>query len=469
MGTPSCSPSTAERQRGLNWSIPYAQSRPREDRDKAGAACTVYDVVFHPDTLYMAGKNPQMRRLVEQTAVEAVDETFKAGLKRDKITYPKLKYKGVPQASVIRRRRPGAGDSGEDKLPEDVVEKLRCQAADMTLSSGAETSDVGETASAPAAAPADGRNDIPAVASTDTAETKPSDAAGIETPEYTVVYRDSVDMQQFAARCGGPTTRPQSLVVRIQLPRLTSAADLDLDVGPRTLKLRSPAGYRLDAVLPLPVRDSAGTATFDRTARCLVVTLPVAPAAECVQDSGIDSDGAKNESDDDAYRTAGNAEGEEERGSEEGGSDPTPADEEAAAMGGESESGSESSESVSTPPPAPARLYTLPRFSLHQDASRLFISVREPNLVSDSVRVERSDRRLTVTATSLGAGLTPLYYRLHVTLPAAVGEPSVGDGEDGVLLVTAGKTDGDWSCCHVGCDKAELTEQLVPCKVRTAA
>ena len=113
VGTPSCTRSTGGQQRGLNWSIPYAQSRPREDRDKSGATCTVYDVVFHPDTLYMAGKNPQMRRLVEQTAVEAVDETFKAELKRDKITYREAEVQGGaagehhPPAQTGRWRRGG--------------------------------------------------------------------------------------------------------------------------------------------------------------------------------------------------------------------------------------------------------------------------------------------------------------------------------------------------------------------------
>ncbi|XP_043211058.1 protein kintoun-like [Amphibalanus amphitrite] len=456
VGAPSCTRSSGAQQRGLNWSIPYAQSRPREDRDKAGAACTVYDVVFHPDTLYMAGKNPQMRRLVEQTAVDAVDDTFKAGLKRDKIVYPKLQYKGVPQASVIRRRRAGAGDAERDAppVPAAVVEQLRRQAAGMTLDPA---EDAEQT---PAAGKEDPAAGAPATAGD---SDKPADAdadAGFETPKYTVVYRDSLDMQQFAAGCGGPPTRPQALVVRVQLPRLTSAAGLDLDVGTRTLKLRSPAGYRLDAVLPLPVRDAAGSATFDRAARCLVVTLPVEPA-DTVPDSGIDSDCAKNESDDDAYRTwrraAGEGEGEGEAGSEEGDSEPA----EQAVMDAESESGSDSAEPAATP--AADRLYSLPRFTIHRDQTRLYISIQEPNVVSESVRVERGDRCLTMTACSLGAGLTPLHYRLHLALPAAVAEPAVRCGQDSVELETA-TTEGDWTGCHVGRDATELTEHLISCK-----
>ena len=355
------------------------------------------------------------------------------------------------------------------------MEQLRDQAADLTLNPSSGASDAGKTATSIPTAASASSNSVSATASTAAAESKPSEAS-FETPKYTLVYRDSVDMQQFAAGCGRRSTRPQSLVLRIQLPRLTSAAGLDLDVGTRTLKLRSPAGYRLDAVLPLPVQDTAGNATFDRAARCLVVTLPVAPAAECVQDSGIDSDGAKNESDDDAYRTAGRecekeGEGgseEGEGGSEEGESVSTPAgatgvEDDAAVMAGESESGSESSEPSVTP--SPTRLYSLPRFTFHQNTSHLFITIQEPNIVPDSPHVHLSERRLTITATSLGAGLSPLYYRLAVTLPAAVGEYSLRCGDDGVTL-TVEKTEGDWTGCHVGCSEEEQTEQLIPSKVK---
>lgn len=35
---------------GEDWSIPFSLSPGREDLDKGGQRCMVYDVVFHPDT-----------------------------------------------------------------------------------------------------------------------------------------------------------------------------------------------------------------------------------------------------------------------------------------------------------------------------------------------------------------------------------------------------------------------------------
>ncbi|XP_037085365.1 protein kintoun-like [Pollicipes pollicipes] len=479
VGAPSCAPTGDPRRRGLNWSIPYAQSRPREDQDKAGARCTVYDVVFHPDTLYMAGKNPQMRRLVEETAVQAVDEAFKAGLKRSKVAYPKLKYKGVPQASIVRRRRAdaaaAAGDSGDDaSLQQAVIEKLRREAADLTLAE-------------PAAEPA-----------------QPADA-GYETPEHTLLYRDHFDMQQFATRCGGAGARPQALVVRVLLPKLASAAGLDLDVGAQTLKLRSESGqahrYRLELVLPLPVDDKGGSATFDRSARALVVTLPVRPApADCIQDSGIDSDCAKNESDDDAYRTArGGGQGDAPGGDADGGvmmlveKEPAAADTDGPAASeppapapAEPPALDPAAASAPTPAPVPSltptstaisavqrptppRLYSLPQYKLEQDATSLHLLLTEPNLERDSVRVTRAGAAaLDVTVTSVGAGMTPLYFRLRLALPAEVGKPAVRFADD-CVTVSVEKRDGDWACCHIGADECTLAEVLVPWKLEDPA
>ena len=50
-------------------------------------------------------------------------------------------------------------------------------------------------------------------------------------PKYTVTHRGYFDMQQFTnARDSMPSTRPQELIIRVELPLLKSAAPVQLDV-----------------------------------------------------------------------------------------------------------------------------------------------------------------------------------------------------------------------------------------------
>lgn len=77
VGKPTSQPSYEEGHRGLQWAIPYSLSPPRDDLDKKNIRCTVYDVVFHPDTLYLATKNPRFREIVNNTALDGVESNFK--------------------------------------------------------------------------------------------------------------------------------------------------------------------------------------------------------------------------------------------------------------------------------------------------------------------------------------------------------------------------------------------------------
>lgn len=67
-------PDTGER--GFTWAIPMAQSQPREDLDNKNKRCQVYDVVFHPDALYMAERNKCFRKCLIDTALDAVEREF---------------------------------------------------------------------------------------------------------------------------------------------------------------------------------------------------------------------------------------------------------------------------------------------------------------------------------------------------------------------------------------------------------
>lgn len=92
---PSSQPSHDEGHRGLQWSIPYTLTPPRDDLDKKNVRCVVFDVVFHPDTLYLASKNPRFREIVNNTAMDGVENNFKVSEPLQHIRridgYPNLK------------------------------------------------------------------------------------------------------------------------------------------------------------------------------------------------------------------------------------------------------------------------------------------------------------------------------------------------------------------------------------------
>lgn len=74
------------------------------------------------------------------------------------------------------------------------------------------------------------------------------------------------------------TRRPRELLVKVRLPGVTSAAEVDVDVKGEEKSVRvDHLGANLHALvtLPFPVEDEKGTATFDPDANLLVLTLPV--------------------------------------------------------------------------------------------------------------------------------------------------------------------------------------------------
>ncbi|TGZ51150.1 Protein kintoun [Temnothorax longispinosus] len=77
---PTSQPSYEQGHRGLQWSIPYTLIPPRYDLDKKNVRCVVYDVVFHPDTIYLASKNARFREIVNDTAMDGVESNFKVYL-----------------------------------------------------------------------------------------------------------------------------------------------------------------------------------------------------------------------------------------------------------------------------------------------------------------------------------------------------------------------------------------------------
>ena len=173
---------------GLQWAIPYSQSQPREDIDKGGEKCMVYDVIFHHDTLYLAGKDLRLRDLVHSTALDALERAFQVKCDRNNLKFPKMKFKGVFRPTVIRKPIGENGQEAGDKKTvgqpsmDDILPEIK------TLK--------------------------------------------INKPDYSIKYRNATDLQDHVVKQQSHVTsvRPKEMVVDINLPLLDSAAGVDLDV-----------------------------------------------------------------------------------------------------------------------------------------------------------------------------------------------------------------------------------------------
>ncbi|NXM91105.1 KTU protein, partial [Oenanthe oenanthe] len=74
----------------------------------AGRRRLLYDVVFPPAALRLAARSARFRRLLCDTALEAVENNCGVRLDRGNATVLRgVSYKGVPQAPVIRSPLPG--------------------------------------------------------------------------------------------------------------------------------------------------------------------------------------------------------------------------------------------------------------------------------------------------------------------------------------------------------------------------
>ncbi|CAB3987124.1 Hypothetical predicted protein [Paramuricea clavata] len=234
--------------------------------------CTVYDIVFHTETYRMGQKDPRFKQLILDTTFDAIERNWKIKLDRKNLKYPKVKFKGTKTSTIIRT----SNDEGVKNAGADIEignEKLPYPYKN-------ETPDVNDKTNE----------------SSSRLENGPSSDNHSRTPKYSIVHRGHLDLQNFTnARDSRASTRPQELVVNIELPLCASSAGVDLDIFEKQLVLdSSDPNYHLDITLPYPVNEDDGRAQFDKSKRALIVTLPVVPAPPIALNGYADNEAAES-------------------------------------------------------------------------------------------------------------------------------------------------------------------------------
>ncbi|CAF0871097.1 unnamed protein product, partial [Brachionus calyciflorus] len=246
---------------GLHWQIPHSCSPARDDIDKSNKPCVVYDVVFNPDAYRMGETNQRFNQLLRDSAMDTIEQNYNVKLDKSNAKVLKnLNFKGRPTASVIRRPNNTNNTKEEIKTPsdDDPIEKIVDQLKAQYLSNQTEQ-----------------KNKI---------EKKDQDKIEVEKytkPNYKITYRGQADMQDYAIQKDSnyvQSTRPRELFISIELPLCKSSSDVILDIFEKRLYLESNNPfYKLDLNLSYPVNEKESKAKFDKSKRCLNVTLPVIP------------------------------------------------------------------------------------------------------------------------------------------------------------------------------------------------
>ena len=263
---------------GLQWSVPHTLGQPHDEKDKTGKPCVAYDFCVSTHTYELTQRDERLKRMVVETAIEAVNRAYKTDLDMN-FTLPKKKFMGEkPGVQAIRA-------TNEDGKAAPVA------AGEGTTAQGGRFRPMG----APEGAPV-GKKEPEGPGSSfsfDRAVKRPAKAKPAAEPEgeceprYEIIHREgAADLSKTFGNSSASTSmesrrdnRPKALVVRVMTPKIDGIAGAELDVSDTKLFFCVEGKYRLDLELPYEVFGDEGSAKFDKSMKRLEVTLPVKPAA----------------------------------------------------------------------------------------------------------------------------------------------------------------------------------------------
>lgn len=272
--------------KGQTWSMPHLCSPAlKEEKDKAGHVCTVVDIVFNTEVLKRIaapnGFGERWKAMVAKTALEMVSKLHQLTLDMDEHKILNTKYFGdTGEGPSTMAWKPGEAFQDKDEPPatkQTNAAKSRAPAHDKQPSPATSPS-TPSPAPPPATKPAAASATKPPPKAVPAAPPKPR----IRAPKYSIVHRGVGDMSAAWGDAKLSTSgRPRELCIKVELPDLSAANEIDLDITERKLDLKHDgAGYALSLPLPYPVLSEQGSAKFDKAKRVLTVTVPVAAAAE---------------------------------------------------------------------------------------------------------------------------------------------------------------------------------------------
>lgn len=112
-------------QRGEDYVVPIVMSTQREDVDKAGRSCVVWDCCMHPKVIVECIQNAGLRLLVIETCLELIESSSGLELSRE-YSLPKMLAKGTLERTLVRKRDLyGEGGDDEESVTQGIDDLAR--------------------------------------------------------------------------------------------------------------------------------------------------------------------------------------------------------------------------------------------------------------------------------------------------------------------------------------------------------
>jgi hypothetical protein len=257
--------------------IPLSLGPARNDLDKTGEACVVYDVVFNTEVVDQATHSEEFKSFLIGLGLGWVMEKSGGGLDTKNFNLVKLRgnYKGkfpvmqtVRAEALIEEVNPVDEGGGSYAAPHHAWEHAAFSShgpgAIPATRAAAENSNYADSST--------GLRKAGAVPSYKGVSAEPK---GVETPEKRL-YIDCADGRQFAWADGRDFgSEVKALLVKIEVPRMEKAGEADVDIANGVLSFEVEGKYELEVELPLEVDDNASEAIFDRPRQQLTLVLPL--------------------------------------------------------------------------------------------------------------------------------------------------------------------------------------------------
>ena len=241
----------AESAEEVQMRIPLSLGPPREDLDKSGAVCTVYDVVFHPDAVEGALREDDFRSFMMQLTVHQIQQKHQDEVSLE-MTFPKTRgnYKGIAPLPQIMRKK------GVPPPPPPGSAEAAAEAADAAVADGG----------------ADGGGGSAAKKGSLVEEVAEPAREALPAPCY------AVEPCKRASAPGGAAV--DALAVKAHLPSVVDASAIQLDLNVSQLELLVPSVCALSLQLPTRVSLPPLDVHFETQRRLLSITLLAEPTAD---------------------------------------------------------------------------------------------------------------------------------------------------------------------------------------------
>ena len=255
--------------------VPLSLGQARNDLDKNGEPCVVYDVVFNTEVMDQALHAKDFKDFLVGLGMGWVMEKGGGGLDVKNYTEVKLRnnYKGkfpamqtVRAEALIEEVDPVDEGGNYDGDGGGTPHYLNASSFSSTRAA-AENSNYADSFRGADGFHKEGK--LPGYAKVEPVN------CGVETPERRL-YVDCEGGQQWAYQQGKEYQGEiRAFVVKVELPRMDNANDAELDVAEDSLSLEVAGKYELELDLPFSVDDNAADAAWDRQKRVLTLTLPL--------------------------------------------------------------------------------------------------------------------------------------------------------------------------------------------------